>query len=108
MLFIDSFYLNLLSHFFNKKIKKIQGSDIIVDKKSIVLCYLLLTLGFYYFIIYKKSTPLDAFLLGLLIYGVYETTNKAIFSNWDWDMVIIDSLWGGILFLIVNTVYNEK
>ena len=29
---------------------------------------------------------------------VYETTNKAIFNKWTWSTVLIDGLWGGILF----------
>ena len=41
---------------------------------SAILCYLFCLLEFYFLI--KKSSKLDAFLLGLVIYGVYETTNK--------------------------------
>jgi uncharacterized membrane protein len=40
----------------------------------------------------------DAFLLGICVYGVYETTNYAILDKWSKTSVIIDTLWGGILF----------
>ncbi len=55
-------------------------------------------MGLNYFIIKPKRSISDAFLLGLVIYGVYETTNWAIFNKWSVKSVIIDTLWGGILF----------
>ena len=45
---------------------------------------------------------MDAFILGILIYGVFELTNKGIFKNWNWMMVLYDGLWGGILFSITT------
>ena len=104
---IDSLYLKLVSSVFNKQIKLIQGTKIKLDIPSTILCYLFLTLGFYYFLINKKSNKLDAFLLGLFIYGVYETTNKAILKDWKWETVILDTIWGGILFLLVKTIYEK-
>ena len=29
---------------------------------------------------------------------VYETTNKAILKKWTWFTVLLDGIWGGILF----------
>ncbi len=104
---IDSVYLKLASEFFNKQVKLIQGTKINLHMPSTILCYLFLTLGFYYFLINKKSTNLDAFLLGLVIYGVYETTNKAILKDWKWKSVIIDTIWGGTLFLLVKMIYEK-
>ena len=63
-----------------------------------------LILGLNYFIIKPRRSVQDAFLLGLVIYGVYETTNWALFSNWSVISVIIDTLWGGILFAITTYV----
>ena len=104
---IDYIYLSLVSGFFNKQIKLIQGSKIKLDMSSTILCYLFLTLGFYYFLINKKSTYIDAFLLGLVIYGVYETTNKAILKDWKWESVIIDTIWGGTLFFLVKMIFEK-
>ena len=61
----------------------------------------------YYFIIYKKGSYLDAFLLGFFIYGVYETTNMAIIKNWDYRIGLIDLSWGGFLFLITSYLYKN-
>jgi uncharacterized membrane protein len=48
----------------------------------------------------------DAFLLGIVIYGVYETTNYALFKDWSILTVIIDTLWGGTLFAITTYIVN--
>jgi uncharacterized membrane protein len=52
----------------------------------------------YYFVIMKNLKAKDAFLLGMGIYGVYEFTNLATLSNWPLSLVIMDTLWGGVLF----------
>jgi uncharacterized membrane protein len=65
---------------------------------SAILCYFFLVFGLYYFIIKDRRPIIDAFLLGLVIYMVYETTNKAIFKNWTWLTVLLDGVWGGVLF----------
>jgi len=95
---IDSVYLYLFRNYFNLQIRSIQGTDITVRIISMLLCYVILVGGLNYFILYKKKSVWDAFLLGLLVYGVYETTNYAIFRKWTLKTVIIDTLWGGILF----------
>lgn len=104
---IDFVYLKMMSNYYNKQIKMVQDSKIKIDIPSAIICYLFLSLGFYYFLINKKSTKLDAFLLGLVIYGVYETTNKALLKNWKWKTVLLDTLWGGTLFFLVKSIYDK-
>ena len=65
-----------------------------------LLCYISLVLGLFYFIIKDKKSIGEAFLLGLYVYAVYETTNLAIFKNWTWNIAAIDTLWGGILIYL--------
>ena len=38
---------------------------------------------------------------------IYELTNKTIITNWNWSTVFIDSLWGGILFMIVSYIMKQ-
>ena len=42
-----------------------------------------------------------------LAVGVYETTNYALFSNWSIVSVIIDTLWGGLLFASTTFIVNK-
>jgi len=104
LVLVDFIYLNLIKDFFVNQIKKVQGTEVKMNYTGAILCYLFLVLGINYFIIYQKKSILDAFLLGLLIYGVYETTNYTLFSKWSFTTVVIDTLWGGILFAITTFI----
>jgi uncharacterized membrane protein len=95
---IDSIYLNLIKNYFSNQIISVQGSPIKLNIPATILCYIFLIVGINYFIIKPNRSIQDAFLLGIVIYGVFETTNMALFAKWSWLTVIIDTLWGGILF----------
>jgi len=104
---VDAGYLYLMKDNFQTMIKKIQGSSLALKILPTVACYLILVASLYYFIIFKKGTYIDAFLLGFFIYGVYETTNMAIFKNWSITTGILDLTWGGFLFLITTVLYHK-
>lgn len=112
MLLVDSIYLFSLKNYFNSVFKKIQNADIKIKYLGLILCYLVLIFGINYFIISKKRGLINSFLLGFTIYAVYETTNYATLNNWPFTMVIIDSLWGGLLFMLTTfityKISNEK
>lgn len=106
-LILDGGYLYIMRNKFNNLVESIQNSKLKLKITPIVFCYIFLIIIFYYFIIYKNASSLDAFLLGLLTYGVYETTNMAIFNKWNINYVILDTLWGGVLFLLTIFFYNN-
>jgi uncharacterized membrane protein len=95
---IDAVYLNLFKGYFNRQVQAIQGSKIEFNLLAAIICYIFLIFGLNYFIIRPRRNVSDAVLFGLVIYGVYETTNWTIFKNWSLLSVIIDTIWGGILF----------
>ena len=103
---IDFVYLNVMKSYFDNQIKSIQGSPIKMNYLGAALCYIFLIIGINYFIIKPRRSVSDAFLLGIVIYGVYETTNLALFKNWSILTVIIDTLWGGILFAATTYLVN--
>lgn len=104
---LDYLYLSSQKNYFNKLFLQIQGSKINFKMEGAILCYIALILALNYFILNDKDKNLcDAFLLGFFIYVVYETTNYATLNKWPFEMVIMDSLWGGILFLL--TVYLTR
>lgn len=109
---IDSVYLKSISKYFNYQLQIVQGSNLKLEPISAVLCYLVLICSIYYFIISRNAKILDAMLLGWSIYLVYELTNKAIISKWSWKTVLLDGIWGGILFglttIIVYYFTNRK
>ena len=101
---VDFFYLNLIKDFFGKQVQSVQGSPLKINYLGAVICYVFLIFGLNYFIIKPNRSIQDAFLFGLIIYSVFETTNLALFSKWSWLTVIIDSLWGGILFALTTGI----
>jgi uncharacterized membrane protein len=108
MLLLDSVYLTTFSNFYNNLIKSIQGEKIKFNKVGALFAYLFLIYGINYFILNQPKTTLtDAFILGVIIYGVYETTNYAIIKKWSPYAIVLDTVWGGILYTLV-TYFTRK
>jgi uncharacterized membrane protein len=107
MLVLDFTYLYLFRDFMLPLLKKVQKADVKINIMPAIACYLLMVTGLYYFILRKKAPIKDAILLGLLIYGVYETTNYAFFKDWSPLLVLVDTVWGGILFGTTTFLYYK-
>lgn len=100
-LMLDGFFLTFVaSPIFRVQIADVQSSPMKVNLVGVILCYGFLIFGLHYFIISKRRPVLDAFLFGLVVYGVYETTTLAVLKNWRIETVLMDTLWGGVLFAL--------
>jgi uncharacterized membrane protein len=97
-LVLDGIYFTINSNFLKKTIQSVQKSPLKMNYVGVVLAYVFLVAIEYYFIIKPNRKAMDAFLLGTGIYGVYEFTNLASLTNWPLSLVIMDTLWGGVLF----------
>lgn len=107
LLLVDSIFLYFIGSPFKNMIKNIQGTPVKIKLFPAIICYIILIFSLYYFIINKKSSYLDAFFLGFIIYGVYETTNMATINKWNYNIGVIDLIWGGFLFLITTFLYKK-
>jgi uncharacterized membrane protein len=103
---LDFIYLKAMKGYFENQIKNVQGSIPKMNYLGAAICYVLLIVGINYFIIKNNKSVSDAFLLGIVIYGVYETTNYALLKNWSLMTVFMDTLWGGILFASTTYIVN--
>ena len=108
MLILDYFYLSGNKKYLNNVFTKVQGS-LNVKLIPAIFTYIIMIISINYFILqrYKKLTRqvlLDSFLLGFFIYSVYDLTNLATIKNWPIKMVIMDSLWGGLLYLATTYI----
>ena len=113
---IDIFYLKSVSKYFTNMTKNIR---LRIDYLIIPIFFIYLTLfsTLHHFVLkninfdkitnYAYILPqlLNSFFLGFSIYSIYELTNYALFKNWTFHMVILDSIWGGILCTIVSIMY---
>ena len=98
IILVDSVYLYTMKTPFVKMIESIQNKNIKLRLYSIILCYLIVCTCIYNFLWKNKASYKEAFLLGCIIYGVFDTTNYALFRNWDITLSIVDTMWGGVLF----------
>jgi uncharacterized membrane protein len=110
LIIIDIGYLYLLSDYFSSVIRNIQGSGITLRFVSVFFIYIILSFAIYYFILKDKRPAHDAFILGVIIYSVFDLTNHSIFKKWTIPLIVIDSLWGGILLYITTIItrYVDK
>ncbi len=108
MFLLDAIYLTSISSGFKKMIINIQGSEMDFRIIPTIVCYIALIFGLNYFVLNTdkslRTKLIDAFFLGIVIYTVYETTNYAVLKNWELWTVILDSIWGGVLFSLTTLI----
>jgi len=115
---LDAVFLTLSKDMFARQVMLVQGTAMKVNIPSAAICYVLMVVGLYYFVLRHIIVPnatsaaasiqtmrlndgiKAAFFLGILVYGVYETTTLAILRNWSPMTSLIDTTWGGTLFAL--------
>ena len=118
ILALDAVFLTLTKDLFARQVMLVQGTAMKVNIPSAAVCYIIIVLGLYYFVLRHIIVPnatsaaasiqtmrigdgvRAAFFLGILVYGVYETTTLAILRNWSPMTAVIDTTWGGTLFAL--------
>ena len=108
LLFIDIIYLTFLGGGpFMNMVSKIQNSEAKLNKVSAAFTYVMMIILMHQFVINKNFTNQKVFLLGFLTYGIFDFTNMAIFSEYDIFIAIQDTIWGGLLFMVTNIIFNK-
>lgn len=114
-LIVDILWISTMSKLFYKsRIENIQKEHLQFKMLPALLSYLTLLLTMFYICIplsihYKDMYhPSITFgLVGFAIYGVYNFTNSAIFNDYKWDFIIIDTLWGILSFMFFGFLYSK-
>ena len=122
LLILDFIYLASVSIFYKRSIKTIQGGDeMTLNVFSAVLCYVVMIIG----LVFITVTQLSRYgslrslsylnklkyalrfggVLGFVVYGVFNTTNLAVFKRYSVPLAIIDIMWGTLLYTIATYVY---
>ncbi len=125
ILALDAVFLTLFKDFFARQVMLVQGTAMKVNIPSAAVCYVLMVVGLYYFVLRHMIVPnatsaaasiqtmrigdaiRAAFFLGILVYGVYETTTLAILKNWSVTTALIDTTWGGTLFALSTYIFYK-
>ena len=108
MLILDAIYLSSFSNQYNSMMKTIQKSPLKIKPLYALVVYVLMIIGWKLLIDNKKNSVRNSVILGVVIYGVFDFTNLAIFDNYSLKLGLIDMLWGGILFGISAYVATKK
>ena len=87
-------------------IKTIQGTEMKINYKYVVACYIIIAL-LVLLLVNKNFTYKEMFLAGFFTYGIYDFTNASIFTNWDMLFGFADMIWGGILFTTTSYLLNK-
>lgn len=79
-------------------VELVQNAPITINFIPVMMYYLIAPLS-YVFIIKRYARSMSeslglAALVGLLMFGAFDLTNKAIFKNYPWSYVIMDMAWG--------------
>lgn len=93
-------WLTFVAPWFQTMGKKIQGgAPITIRWEGAPPVYLALA-----YLITRAGTSIEAFLIGLSTYAVYDWTNYMTFAKYETPFAVADSLWGGVLFVIVREI----
>ena len=108
LLIIDSIWVVGGGKIHSGVIQSVQKSPMKVNLFAASLFYVLAPLGYIY--ITKKlatdtkSAFLYGMLLGLLMYGTFDLTNKAVFKDYPWSYTIADMSWGTLVVGLVSAI----
>ena len=98
VIILDFIWLNLNINYHKKLFNSVQGSPLHIRVFPALLVYILIPVAVVFFAVNKASSFNDAVtrgaLLGLAMYGIYDLTNLSTLSNWTYEMVFCDVLWG--------------
>lgn len=92
---------------YNILVKNIQGSNMKVNKWSALFAYIFMVILLIQFVIKYKFSVLESFLFGMCLYGVYDFTCGAVFTKWDFNLAIIDVIWGGLVYATVTYISKQ-
>ena len=109
ILFLDGIVLTSLKKLWNTTVMNVQHHKLVFNMKYAFVSYILLVYGLYFFV-YKHITKknwinesiINGFIFGLIVYGVFDMTNLAIFKNYSLFTGLIDMLWGSLLMSITS------
>lgn len=114
---LDLTYVSIVAPKYSFMVSQIQQSPFNLHFTSAILSYIVLTMSLLFVVFpyatLRKSTDnsvlktafLSGFLIGFAIYGVFNTTNVALFKGYSIPLAVIDTLWGATLFFAITLVY---
>lgn len=104
LLILDACFISWNMKAYSEQVVNIQRVVMKVKPIGAILCYAFIIGGLYFFIIRRHRPVWEAFLFGLVMYGVYDTTNYALLKKWNPNLAMMDTLWGGVLMALTTYI----
>ena len=113
LLLVDLGWISAAKPMYAQMVSTVQGKAMRVDIRAVVVAYMLV-IGAIVWVVFpriqKTTTHLRAMghgaTVGLVIYGIFNATNMAMFSEYRLAPALIDTLWGTLLFAACAWVYR--
>lgn len=123
LLVLDAAYIYTIKDGYLNMVRHIQGGQVAhVHIYAVVLSYIFVVLGLVLYVLpYAekiKSTMIElsltnklyiavvvGALFGAIVYGVYNTTNMALFKDFSLSFALFDMVWGSFLYFMATFVY---
>lgn len=96
LVLVDLVWLTTVGRLSLKMIENIQGSPVVMRFWAAGIVYVALA-----YLVLEAKTVWQAAITGAAVYAVYDFTNMATLSRYDWRLAVADTIWGGALFAIV-------
>ena len=105
-LVLDGLWLGLIAKNLYRQhlgsVMRLSGGDLSPNWAAALIVYIALIIGVMLFVVPKAQGHLLAALgwgalFGFITYGIYDFTNLAVLSAWNWQIAIIDTIWGMVL-----------
>lgn len=106
LLILDSIYLSINYRLFADTVTNIQRVVMQIRPTGAFFVYLFVAFILNYFIILKNRSPLEAFALGFCTYGIFDGTNYTMLKKWSFEVALMDTTWGGVLFATTTYLTN--
>lgn len=101
LLVLDAIWISFFLYKpFSDMIQNVQKQPLQIRVSGAIVAYISLFLLASVFL--PRVSHSEAFLLGFLVYCLYDSTNYATLSNWNFTVALLDSLWGGVLFYLLK------
>lgn len=112
VLVLDGIWLTLMKPQYSKLVQGVQHSPLTLKLWPAVLSYICVVVGIVFFAYplakaatNRMSLPLAALTygggLGLVVYGIWNFTNMAVFKDYNLTVGLMDLSWGIVLFTAV-------
>ena len=102
LLCLDAMFISANYNAYADQIVNVQRTAMTINPVGALLSYFFIIAGLYFFIL-RRRRPLDeAFVFGIIVYGVYDATNYAMVKKWSPTLATMDTIWGGTLMAITT------